>query len=126
MQHVQVLRAAAVLLVVADHAGFDTLGGFVGVDVFFVISGFVFAGSLRREYAASAALDLGAFARRRVAATAACARRNEGALGPAPRPLSVRLPPIEREHATETSSRTGWPVMAWPRGRPFMAAPAWR
>ncbi|MGC2168005.1 MAG: acyltransferase [Acidimicrobiales bacterium] len=47
---VQGLRALAVALVVYYHAGFPGLhGGFVGVDVFFVISGFVITGLLLRE-----------------------------------------------------------------------------
>jgi peptidoglycan/LPS O-acetylase OafA/YrhL len=62
----QGLRALAVLGVVASHlAGWPT-GGFAGVDVFFVISGFLVTGILLRDLAATGSIDLRAFFARRI------------------------------------------------------------
>jgi peptidoglycan/LPS O-acetylase OafA/YrhL len=51
-QDIDGLRALAVILVVLCHAGFKTFsGGFIGVDIFFVISGFVVTNSIRSALA---------------------------------------------------------------------------
>ncbi|MEN1942120.1 acyltransferase family protein [Luteimonas sp. MJ174] len=61
------LRAVAVLAVIGYHA-FPGLvpGGFVGVDVFFVISGYLITSLLRDELAGSGRIRLGAFYVRRI------------------------------------------------------------
>ena len=62
---IQGLRAVAVLLVVLFHAELPVPGGFVGVDVFFVISGFVITAMLMREWAAHGRIRFGHFYFRR-------------------------------------------------------------
>lgn len=62
---IQGLRAIAVLAVVAFHAGLPVPGGFLGVDVFFVISGFVITLMLRREWVSTGRIRLGVFYKRR-------------------------------------------------------------
>src|SRR4051812_43666960 len=60
------LRGIAILLVVAFHAGaWWMAGGFVGVDVFFVLSGYLITGLLARELATSGDVDLTTFYARR-------------------------------------------------------------
>ncbi len=55
---IQGLRALAVLLVVLAHAGVGFLpGGFVGVDVFFVLSGFLITGLLLAEARANGSVS---------------------------------------------------------------------
>jgi peptidoglycan/LPS O-acetylase OafA/YrhL len=59
------LRAVAVLAVVAYHAGVGS-AGFVGVDVFFVISGYLITSLLLMDIAATGRPDLFGFYARRV------------------------------------------------------------
>ncbi|MFS0885027.1 acyltransferase family protein [Aeromicrobium sp. 179-A 4D2 NHS] len=70
----QGLRAVAVLVVVLYHAGVPIPGGFVGVDVFFVLSGFLIIGLLVNELTTRGRIDFGQFwakrARRLVPASA--------------------------------------------------------
>ena len=61
------LRAVAVLAVLWYHIGLPGLGGgFVGVDIFFVISGFLISGLLLREHEAAGRIDLRRFYSRRM------------------------------------------------------------
>ena len=64
---IQGLRAVAIVIVVLAHAdvpGFA--GGFVGVDVFFVLSGFLITGLLVRERLATGSIRYGKFLARRL------------------------------------------------------------
>lgn len=63
---VEGLRAVAIVAVVAYHVGIPFVtGGFVGVDVFFVISGFLITGLLVKEATSTGHVDLARFWARR-------------------------------------------------------------
>lgn len=97
---IQALRAVAILAVVLNHlwpAGLA--GGYVGVDVFFVISGFLITSHLLREVEGSGRIALAAFYARRVrrflpaallvlavsAVGPSCSSHTRAGRGPAPR-----------------------------------------
>lgn len=64
---IQGLRAIAVLLVLLFHVWPTTLpGGYIGVDVFFVISGYLITGLLVREFEREGRISLLAFYARRI------------------------------------------------------------
>lgn len=63
---IQVLRGIAVLLVVLFHANLGFSGGFIGVDAFFVISGYVIGATLLRELEFSGTISLRRFYARRI------------------------------------------------------------
>jgi peptidoglycan/LPS O-acetylase OafA/YrhL len=58
------LRAVAVLLVMMFHLGLGVPGGYIGVDVFFVISGFLITGIIKRELEQGEFTFAGFYARR--------------------------------------------------------------
>ena len=62
---IQGLRALAALLVTIFHARLVP-GGFIGVDIFYVISGYLITGLILREIEQSGSLDLNAFYQRRI------------------------------------------------------------
>lgn len=64
---VEGLRAFAVLVVLVYHLDHEWLpGGFVGVDIFFVISGFLITSHLVKEFARNGTIALGSFYSRRI------------------------------------------------------------
>ena len=62
---IQGLRALAVVLVILFHLGLPVPGGFIGVDIFFVISGYVITAMLEREWVGSGRIDVRRFFVRR-------------------------------------------------------------
>lgn len=67
LPEIQALRAIAVMLVVVYHVWPTALsGGFIGVDVFFVISGYLITAHLMREYDAKGTISLSQFWARRI------------------------------------------------------------
>jgi peptidoglycan/LPS O-acetylase OafA/YrhL len=67
VKEVQGLRAIAVLSVLIYHLWPAVLpGGYVGVDVFFVISGFLITGSLIREFETTGRISISGFYARRI------------------------------------------------------------
>ena len=87
------MRAVAVIAVVLYHAGIPGVaGGYIGVDVFFVISGFLITGLLWREVAATNTVRLGRFygARARRLLPAAATVAIATAIGAA-----IVLPPVQ-------------------------------
>lgn len=66
LPHVDGLRALAVMIVIFYHLDWSFLpGGFVGVDVFFVISGYLITALLRKEYEVSGTIEYKRFFLRR-------------------------------------------------------------
>ncbi|WP_426416296.1 acyltransferase family protein [Aestuariirhabdus sp. LZHN29] len=64
---IQGLRAISIVLVVLSHAGVSFVeGGFIGVDLFFVISGYLITGLLLREQATQGRIAYGRFIGRRL------------------------------------------------------------
>ena len=126
---VEGLRAVAVLLVVLYHVGIPHLGGYVGVDVFFVISGYVITGLLLRERSATGRTSLLAFYGRRsrriipaaalvivvtVLASRRPARGHHHRAGRERRPLGVGVPGQRpfRRHRDQLLLVPGPPVSA--------------
>jgi len=60
------MRAVAIVLVVLSHVGFGFPGGFIGVDVFFVISGFLITRQLMGEQHKTGRISFAGFYARRV------------------------------------------------------------
>ncbi|WP_084922712.1 acyltransferase family protein [Prescottella equi] len=63
---IQGLRMVAVMLVVLSHLFHWPQGGFIGVDVFFVISGFLITGSLLHTMEKTGRISFSSFYRRRI------------------------------------------------------------
>ena len=65
LREIEGMRAVAVLAVLLYHAEFGFSGGYVGVDVFFVLSGFLITGVLQRDHETNGCISLPNFYARR-------------------------------------------------------------
>jgi peptidoglycan/LPS O-acetylase OafA/YrhL len=63
---IEVLRAIAVLAVIVAHSKLGLLSGFIGVDIFFVISGFLITRHLHDEVQSTGSISLKSFYSRRI------------------------------------------------------------
>ncbi len=63
---IQLLRGVAVVGVVLNHSGLNLTGGFIGVDIFFVISGFFIAEIIKNQYKYKNVITIGDFFIRRL------------------------------------------------------------
>ena len=102
------LRGVAIAAVVIFHAGVIALpGGFVGVDVFFVLSGFLISGLILRELQESGGLSFTRFyarrARRLLPAAFVCIAVT----------LLLSVPILTPLHMRD------WPGTAWPAPSTF-------
>ena len=93
---VEGLRGVAILLVLLFHAALPVSGGFVGVDVFLVISGFLITGLLLRELETSGSIGLLAFYGRRMRRLLPAAAVVIAVVMPL---AFVMLPPLDRPGA---------------------------
>lgn len=113
---IQILRAVAVLAVLFYHADPDTVAnGFLGVDIFFAISGFLITGLILRADRENR-FSFGAFYLRR-ASTASTRSPKSGttsAPGPASSPVEgpqqVRLPRVRLRAAAQDQRRIAHPL----------------
>jgi parallel beta-helix repeat protein len=108
------LRAVAVVFVVLDHASLGLPGGFIGVDVFFVISGFLITQQLLRQRGRSGRPSLRQFYARRVrrilpaATLVICATLLGSAFVVSP----LRLPGIAKDGAAAALFGVNWRLAA--------------
>ncbi|MEO6628291.1 MAG: acyltransferase family protein [Aquihabitans sp.] len=109
--HLDGLRAVAVYLVVAFHAGVGRArGGFIGVDVFFVLSGYLVTHLLLRDLGASGTIRFRRFYSRRVRRLLPAAIVNLVVTAIVFRSLGA---PVEMEAATASISAAAAYVSNW-------------
>ena len=117
---IQGLRAVAVLLVVIYHADLGFSGGFVGVDVFFVISGYVITTALTTELGRTDRVNLGHFHLRRTQQVVACTRCDVDSCDVGEQSALADWRPtdygpnrsssgaVQREHVSDPIRQRGW------------------